>query len=169
NPASQLDGEADLIGGLSHDLEGARGGAGEVSASRAAIGEAALEEGEGSPRETEQRAAAIAVLDTRRMGLDDEAAAVGVDQRVTLAPVDLLARIVTARAAGLGGLDALAVDDRGRGVASRPTRSRSAVTSAWFIRSKRPSSPQAANQRKIVAHGGKSFGSSRHGQPARMT
>jgi hypothetical protein len=32
------------------------------------------------------------------MGLDDEATAVGVDQRVTLSPVDLLARIVTARA-----------------------------------------------------------------------
>jgi len=32
------------------------------------------------------------------------------------------------------------------GLASRPTRSRSAVTSAWFIRSKRPSLRQAANQ-----------------------
>jgi hypothetical protein len=30
---------------------------------------------------------------------------------------------------------------------SRPTRSRSAITSAWFIRSKHPSSRQAANQR----------------------
>jgi hypothetical protein len=39
---------------------------------------------------------------------------------VTLAPVDLLARIVTARAAGLGGLDALAVDDRGRGAGVAP-------------------------------------------------
>jgi hypothetical protein len=33
------------------------------------------------------------------------------------------------------------------GLASRPTRSRSAITSAWFIRSNRPSSRQAANQR----------------------
>src|SRR5262249_29659302 len=63
---------------------------------------------------------AIAVLDARRMGLDDQAAAVGVDQRVTLAPVDLFARIVTAWAAGLGGLDALAVDDRGRGAGVAP-------------------------------------------------
>src|SRR5215472_26252 len=54
------------------------------------------------------------------MGLDDQAAAVGVDQRVTLAAVDLLARIVTARAAGLGGLNALAVDDRGRGAGVAP-------------------------------------------------
>jgi len=39
---------------------------------------------------------------------------------LTLAPVDLLARIVTTRAAGLGGLDALAVDDRGRGAGVAP-------------------------------------------------
>jgi hypothetical protein len=54
--------------------------------------------------------------------LDGEAAALGVNQRVALAPVDLLARIVTAQAAGLGGLDALAVNDRGRrtGVAPHP-------------------------------------------------
>ena len=79
------------------------------------------------------------------MGLDDQAAAVGVDQRVTLAPVDLLARIVTARAAGLGGLWLSMI--AAEGLASRPTRSRSAITSAWFFRSKRPSSRQAANQR----------------------
>ena len=81
------------------------------------------------------------------MRFEHEATAVGVDQRVALASVELLSRIITARAAGLGGLDALAVDDRGRGLASRPTRSRSVITSAWFIRSKRPSSRQAANQR----------------------
>src|SRR6516164_2560288 len=54
------------------------------------------------------------------MRLDDKAAAIGVDQRVALAPFDLLARIVTARATGLGGLDALAVDDRGRGAGVAP-------------------------------------------------
>ena len=56
------------------------------------------------------------------MGFDDEAAAVGVNQRVALAPDDLLACIVTARATGLGGLDALAVNNRGRraGVAPDP-------------------------------------------------
>ena len=70
-PASRLDGEADLIGGLAHDLEGDRGGAGDALASVAGIGEDALDEGEWSARETEQRAAAIAVLDARRMGLDD--------------------------------------------------------------------------------------------------
>jgi hypothetical protein len=40
------------------------------------------------------------------MRFEYEATAVGVDQRVALAPVDLLSGIVTARATGLGGLDA---------------------------------------------------------------
>ena len=81
------------------------------------------------------------------MGLDDEAAAVGVDQRMALAPVDPLARIVTAQAAGLGGLTLWLSIIAADGLASRPTRSRSAITSAWFIRSKRPSSRQTVNQR----------------------
>ncbi len=42
------------------------------------------------------------------MRFEHEAAPVRVDERMALAPVDLLARIVTTRAAGLGGLDALA-------------------------------------------------------------
>jgi len=49
-------------------------------------------------------------------------------------------RVRTRWAAGLGGLD----DDRREGLASRPTRSRSAVTSAWVIRA---SLRQAANHR----------------------
>ena len=48
------------------------------------------------------------------MRLDHEATPVRVNQRMTFAPVDLLAGIITARAASLRGLDALAVDDRGR-------------------------------------------------------
>jgi hypothetical protein len=74
------------------------------------------------------------------MRFEHEATPVGVDQRMGLASVDLLARIVTARAAGLSMIAA-------EGLASRPTRSRSAITSAWFVRSKRPSSRQAANHR----------------------
>ena len=46
------------------------------------------------------------------MRLEHEAAPVGVDQRVALAPLDLLARIVAAGATSLGRLDALAVDNR---------------------------------------------------------
>ena len=73
------------------------------------------------------------------MGFDDYATAVGIDQRVALASADLLARLVTARAAGLMVLTLwLSIIAAGR-LASRPTRWRSAITSAWFTRSKRPS------------------------------
>jgi hypothetical protein len=39
---------------------------------------------------------------------------------MALAPADVLARVVTAWPAGLSGLDALAVDDRGRGAGVAP-------------------------------------------------
>ena len=45
------------------------------------------------------------------MDLYAEQPAIGVDHRVPLAAQHLLARVITARAAGFGGLDALAVDD----------------------------------------------------------
>jgi hypothetical protein len=81
------------------------------------------------------------------MGFDDKATAVRVDQCVALAPVDLLASIVTARPPASVVLTLWLSMIAAEGLASRPTRSRSAITSAWFIRSKRPSSRQAANQR----------------------
>ena len=59
------------------------------------------------------------------MRFEHEAAPVRIHERVAFTSVDLLSSIVTTWAAGLGGLDALAVDDSRRG-ASRPTRSRSA-------------------------------------------
>jgi hypothetical protein len=109
-----------------------------------AVGEHALNERENAPRDSQKRSAAVAILDARRMRFEHEATPVGVDQRMALAPVNLLARIVTARAAGLGGLDALAVDDRGgaAGVTPDPFAIERVV-----IRSKRPSPRQTANQR----------------------
>src|SRR3954467_15958970 len=53
------------------------------------------------------------------------------------------------------------------GLASRPTRSRSAVTKAWLMVSNRPLSRQAANQRYTVGQGGRSVGISRQGMPPR--
>jgi len=76
------------------------------------IGEEAFDEGEEGARGVEQRPAAVAVLDARRVRLDQQTTAIDVDER--MAPVDLLARVVAARPAGLGRLDALAVDDRRR-------------------------------------------------------
>lgn len=48
------------------------------------------------------------------MRLKNERPAIGVHHRMTLAAIDLLAGIVTARPAGFGALDALAVDHRRR-------------------------------------------------------
>jgi hypothetical protein len=47
----------------------------------------------------------------RLMNLENHSSAVGIDHDLTLAPVDFLSRIISPRATGLGGLDALAVDD----------------------------------------------------------
>jgi hypothetical protein len=52
-------------------------------------------------RDSQKRSATIAVLDTRRMRFEDEAAPVRVDERMALTSVDLLSSIVTAWPAGL--------------------------------------------------------------------
>ena len=58
---------------------------------------------------------AIAVLNLSRvdLGADQEATRIGDD--MALAPLDLFAGVIPARAAALGGLDGLTVDDPGRG------------------------------------------------------
>ena len=68
----------------------------------------------------QKRSAAVAILDAGRMRLEHEAAPVRVDQRMALAAVDLLAGVIAARPAGLGRLDALAVDDRAGGTGLAP-------------------------------------------------
>ena len=54
------------------------------------------------------------------MRFEHEAPPVRVNERMALAPVDLLSSIIAAWPASLGGLDALAVDDRGRGAGVAP-------------------------------------------------
>ena len=54
------------------------------------------------------------------MRFEHETTPFGVNERMALASIDLLSSIVTARAAGLGSLDALAVNDRGRGASVAP-------------------------------------------------
>ena len=95
-------GLTDLIGIFAHDFDGDQRGRGDLLPGISAVGEDALNEREDAPRNPQKRSAAVAILDARRMRFEHEATPVGVDERVALAPVDLLARIVTARAAGLG-------------------------------------------------------------------
>jgi hypothetical protein len=47
-----------------------------------------------------------AILNAGRVSFEDETAPVGVDESMTLAPLDLLAVVIAARPAGLGRLDA---------------------------------------------------------------
>src|SRR3712207_6497889 len=60
----------------------------------------------------EQEPAAGLVMEVGRVDLDLEEVALGVDQHLALAAGDLLAAVVAARTAGLGGLDRLAVKRR---------------------------------------------------------
>jgi hypothetical protein len=77
-------------------------------------------------RDLQQGAAAVAILHVRGVRFDQQRPAIDVDQGVTLAPLDLLARIESARTAAFRGLDALAVDNgragtgRARPVVGRP-------------------------------------------------
>src|ERR1035437_9454709 len=122
DPPPWINGEADLIGVLAHDFNGNQRGLGNLLTRIAAVSEDPLDEREDATRGPQKRSAAIAILDVRRMGFEHEATPLGIDKGMTLASIDLLAGVVAARAAGLGRLDALAVDDCacGAGLASGP-------------------------------------------------
>src|SRR6202040_1379356 len=102
DPTPRVDGEADLIGVLAHDFDGDQRCRGDLFPGISAVGEDALDEREEVPRDTQKRSATIAVLNTRRMRFEHEAAPVRVDERMALTSVDLLSSIVTAWPAGLG-------------------------------------------------------------------
>ena len=67
-------------------------------ASVSAIGEHGFDKGPEAARGAQQGLGAVAVLDVAGMDLNVEQAAVGVGQDVPLAPRDLLARVIAARA-----------------------------------------------------------------------
>src|SRR3990170_2994911 len=115
HPAAWQHGKADLIWQLADDLDDDDGGRGHPLMIVSGIGEGPFDEGEEPTGDGEEWSAAVAILDARRMRLVEGGAPVGVDERMALAAVDLLAGVIATRPAGLGRLDALAVDDRGRG------------------------------------------------------
>jgi len=79
DPAPRVNSEANLTGVLAHDLDRDQRGLGDLLAGIPAVGEDPLDEREDAARSPQKRSAAVAILDAGRMGLDDEAAAVGVD------------------------------------------------------------------------------------------
>src|SRR6478735_6969619 len=101
DPTPRVDGEADLIGVLAHDLDRDQRCRGDLFPGISAVSEDTLDEREDAPRDSQKRSATIAVLDTRRMRFEHEAAPVRAHERMALTSVDLLSSIVTAWPAGL--------------------------------------------------------------------
>ena len=123
----------------------ARRGAGGNLALVAGIAEQVLKPGETLADPGADQAQAVAVLDAGGMDDQPQRQAQRVGEQMPLAAVDLLARVEAARAARLGGLDALAVDDRGGRRPSRPACSRAAMSSvAWIV----DQTPSCQNRRK---------------------
>ena len=67
DPAPWLDGKADLIRVLAHDLNRDEGSLGDLLSRISAVSEDPLDEWEDSARGAQERSAAIAILDARRM------------------------------------------------------------------------------------------------------
>ena len=85
----ELDGEADLIGAFdAHDLDGDHGGRGDLLAGEPL---SATSMNGNEPREAHSSGPRTMAVLGRMLGLEHEAAPVGVDRRVALAPLDLLA------------------------------------------------------------------------------
>src|SRR6476619_3834721 len=107
-----MHGEADLADLLAHDLDDDAGRIRHALGGVGAIGEHPLDERQQSARSPQHRDGAVAVLNRGRMDLQHHASAVGIDHRVTLAPVDVPSWIMTRRATGFRSLDALTGSER---------------------------------------------------------
>lgn len=81
----------------------------------ARIGERLGDEREGATRQTQHRHRSVAILYVGGLRIEDEGTPVRVDQSLALTALHLLAGIVAARPTALGGLDALAIQNR-RGI-----------------------------------------------------
>ena len=84
-----MNGEADLIGVLSHDLDRDQRGVCDLLTRIPAVSEDALDEWEDAARDAQERSAAVAILDTCRVRFEYEATPIRVDECMALASVDL--------------------------------------------------------------------------------
>ena len=112
---------------LADDLDGNAGCVRHPVRSVGAVGEGAFDEGEGPMRVLEQRQGAVAILDRSSMGLEHKCPSIGIDESMTFAALHLLAGIMAAWPAGLGGLDTLAVEHSRRRASLTTPRSRSRI------------------------------------------
>lgn len=74
-----------------------------------------------------------------------------------LAAIDLVSSVVAAQAASLAVFALWLSSTAAVGEASRPARSRSAMTRVWLIRPNNPSSRQRLKSSNVVLLGGRSF------------
>lgn len=92
-------------------------------------------------------ATAIAILNVGGVGFDQQHPAIGIDQGMALAGLDCLAGVIALWVAAFVVLTFWLSMGTALGLTSRPIRSRSAITRAWYIRSNTASSRNRANQR----------------------
>ena len=81
-----------MVCDFADDLDANIGGACDAFGVVAAVGPDQANEREELARDLQQRGTAVAVLDIGGMGFDKQGAPIAVDQSITLAPFDLLAR-----------------------------------------------------------------------------
>ena len=131
HPRACVDGEADLPLRLAHDLDADGAGGRDALAGVGCIGEGLLDERPAPPRCAQQRRRAVAVLHAAGMGVSTSA-------RPSVSPREPPASVVFVLWLSISA----AV-----GLASRPARSRSRMTTWWFSASSTPPSRSRANQR----------------------
>ena len=121
DPTPRVNGEADLIGVLAHDLDRDQRCRGDLFPGIPAVGEDALDEREDAPRDSQKRPPPSRSWILAGCGSSTRPRP-SVSTSAWITSVDLLSSIVSAWPAGLGGLGALAVDDcrRRAGVAPDP-------------------------------------------------
>lgn len=118
----------------------------------------------------QEQPGAITVLHAGRCDHHPQQQTLGVGERMTFAPLDLFAGIVTAaQSRKLPAFDALAVDDSGAGHGVFFSISRVRVRSASLMRGHRPCLVQVLSASCTVLLAGNSLGSSEHWQPVLST
>jgi hypothetical protein len=105
-----MDLKRDLSGDLPDNLDGNARRLSHAFGRVGGVSKDQLNEGKAAARCLEQRHGAIAILDGRRMDLQCQGTTICIDHGVPLAALDLLACIIAAWAASLGGFHALTGD-----------------------------------------------------------
>lgn len=159
--------------GLLHNLEGdPQPAPGELHALAgvAAVGPHPCDRGHLHPGPVQHESTAVAVLQAGRGDQHHHQQPGRVDDHMSLAPIDLLARVVPARALadGVGTIDRLGSTIPADAIGSRPAASRAASCSASWIRLVVPSAFHRLKYQYTVSQGGKSCGSCRHEHPVRF-